>query len=123
MAQKPETLFKNRIRPLLTGLPKCYVEKIQQVAIHGTPDFLMCVNGSFVALELKRDAKAPVDALQIYNLRIIRSAGGIGLLVWPEIWLQVYGLLRSLAKGEPNAQTELRAIAESQLHCCRQKAG
>jgi hypothetical protein len=88
-----ETKFKIEIRPLIDALPKCITFKIQQVGLRGVPDFLCCLNGWFVALELKRSRRAKVQDLQLYYLTRITNAGGFGILVYPENWEQVYKFL------------------------------
>lgn len=99
MAKKPETVFKDRIRPHLEALPNSWWVKIQQVSIRGTPDFLGCINGQFVALELKKDAKAPIDKLQLYNLEKIDFAGGTAVVVFPENWDEVYEDLKKISQA------------------------
>lgn len=49
----------------------------------GIPDILACINGRFWGLELKGDGGTPT-VLQLKNLRDIRAAGGIGVVLWPE---------------------------------------
>lgn len=98
MAVKPETLFKNRIRPHLERLPNTWIAKIQQVVIRGTPDFLCCVNGLFVALELKATPKDKQDPLQLWTHQKILDARGISLVVYPGNWLEVYKFLESIAR-------------------------
>lgn len=95
-----ETAFKNRIRPVLSGLANTWAVKIQQLSISGTPDFLLCVNGRFVALELKRDAKARVTALQKHALQKIAAAGGLSLVAYPDNWSEIFGKLVALSQGE-----------------------
>lgn len=90
MAEKRETTFKKRIRPALDALPSSWWVKVQQVGVRGTPDFLGCVNGHFVALELKRSEKASADPLQVYTMHKIETAGGITYVVTPENWVSVY---------------------------------
>ena len=107
MARKPETVFRARIRPSLEELPNTVLFGIQQVAIRGTPDFLLCIGGVFVALELKRDAKANVTALQKYNIDRIKKAGGIAFVTWPENWHNVYSILKQLAEKK-HVQIEIR---------------
>lgn len=100
MAQQKETTFKKRIRPLLKALPNTWFVKTQQRSLRGTPDFLMCVAGKFVALELKRSAKEKPDPLQDHNLKLIRDAGGVGLVVFPENWNEVFDQLKIIAGGK-----------------------
>lgn len=87
--------------PHLKALPNTWVVKVQQVGIRGTPDILMCVNGMFVALELKRSMSEEPDQLQQHNLNAINKAKGIGLTLYPENWKEVYGVLQRLS-GETN---------------------
>ena len=94
--KKPETKFKERIYPLLKRLPNTWVRKIQQVAIRGIPDFLMCVNGHFVALELKVDGR--LERLQGWNIGKIMNAKGTAIVVTPTNWEEVYERLQKMAK-------------------------
>lgn len=93
MAQKPETTFKNRIRPKLKAIPNSWWEKIQQVVICGTPDMIGVINGMFVAIELKKDKKAKIDDLQIHKMNLIEKAGGKCFIAYPENWDEVYSEL------------------------------
>lgn len=99
MAKKKETLFKERIRPLLEALPNTWCEKIQQVCIRGTPDFLLCVHGQFVALELKT-LEGQAEALQEYKISKILNAGGMAVIVTPDNWPEVYDFLKRMASGK-----------------------
>ena len=51
----------------------------------GVPDVLSCVNGQFVAIELKASTGRPSE-LQLHNLRRIHNAYGFAILVYPEDW-------------------------------------
>ncbi len=90
MAEKKETTFKKRIRPSLDALPRSWWVKVQQVGIRGTPDILGCVNGHFVALELKASKTSDAEPLQAYTLRKVDEAGGVAFVVTPENWNEVY---------------------------------
>lgn len=96
MPQKPETKFRNKIRPLLESLPKSFWESIQQKTIKGSPDIVGCVNGYFIALELKSSSKAEVTPLQRHKLESIKVAGGVAVVVTPENWDVVYNGLKAL---------------------------
>jgi len=102
LAKKKETTFKDRIYPILKALPNTWVEKIQQRSIRGTPDFLMCVNGMFVGLELKKSDKEDEDLLQDHKLNLINKAGGLGLKASPENWNKILLTLTALSRGETN---------------------
>lgn len=100
MAKQKETAFKEKIKPLIEKLPNTWVVKIQQRTLRGTPDLLICVNGLFVALELKKSDKEASDFLQDHNLDLINKAGGLGIKVYPENWDKVFLSLIALSKGE-----------------------
>jgi len=94
-----ETAFKNWIRPQIKELPNVWAEKIQQVGIHGTPDFLMSVNGHFVAMEIKRSDREKTTPLQLFNLQNISRTGGVALVCYPQNWEATYAILTQLASG------------------------
>lgn len=60
---------------------------------------MLCVNGMFVALELKKDSSEKADALQGHNIQTINKSGGIALVVCPENWKKVFKTLEILAQG------------------------
>ena len=123
MAEKPETTFKRRIRPQLEALPKTWVVKVQQVATVGTPDFLLCVNGRFVALELKAHEKAKIAKIQSYVLERISHSAGIALVVFPENWQSVFGFLKGLANGEKNDLDSVPIFPGTSLLKCPRETG
>lgn len=90
MAKKPETLFVEKIKSDLDDLQKksgyVWFQKIQQVAVRGTPDLLLCINGKFFALEAKKDDLEKPDPLQNYNIEKIKAAGGKAFVVTPSTW-------------------------------------
>lgn len=93
-----EAQFRKQVDAFLRMLPNTISMSIQQVAIRGTPDKLLCCNGRFVALEIKAVDGKP-SPLQKHTLEKIRGAGGIGLLVYPEKWDVVQEMLLRLAGG------------------------
>lgn len=95
-----ETKFKNRIRPHLEAIRNCFVIKIQQVAVGGDPDFVLCIGGLYVGMELKRDLKSKPTKLQIYKLQKIEKAGGVAIVVAPETWDVAYAYLKALSEIE-----------------------
>ena len=100
MSKKPETLFRERFVSWLKQLPRTVVFSIQQISIIGTPDLIVCINGKFVALELKSSEDAQVSAVQKYNLeRIVSIGGGIALIVAPEGYEKAQVFLSALANG------------------------
>lgn len=58
-----------------------YCVKIQSASKSGVPDLLCCVNGRFIALEIKRCCGGITSPLQEYNIQLIQNAGGIAHVV------------------------------------------
>ena len=48
----------------------------------GIPDLFACVNGRFVAIEVKGD-NGNVSPLQVYTIGKIKDSGGIAMVVYP----------------------------------------
>ena len=96
MSKKEETKFKEKVQKDLNSLVKCWHEKIQQKSIRGTPDILACINGVFVAIELKVDSK--LSNLQEYKLKKIRASNGIAIEVTPENWEGHFEVLKIIAE-------------------------
>ncbi len=81
---QPETKFKIKVQTVLKKIPEVWVVKIQQLALRGIPDMLICYKGNFLAWELKVPPnKLKARSLQAHNLESIRNAGGIARVVTP----------------------------------------
>jgi len=93
---KPETNFRKRVRAALDRLPNTYVMSVQQVAIRGDADLIICIKGLFIALELKRRGGRS-SKLQDHKLAKINAAGGYAAVVSPDNWPAVYATLEGLA--------------------------
>lgn len=112
MSKKPETLLKQRVLADLRALPNTYAVKIQQVAIRGIPDILACINGLFVALELKRSDTEELALLQVHELHKIKAAGGCGYVVTPSVWPALLEDLTLAAKGDKRARKILAPVPQ-----------
>jgi hypothetical protein len=97
MSKKPETIFAEKIDKQLRKAfgKKVWVENIQQVGKIGTPDRLICLNGTFVALELKTNLgiTAPIQLLKLLE---IKKAGGEAFVVTPLTWSIVFEKLKAI---------------------------
>lgn len=82
MTAQRETLFKNRVMPLLLALPDSWWLKTQERSRRGVPDIIGCIRGNFVAIELKTDT-GRVDKLQAWELHRIAKAGGVQIVLRP----------------------------------------
>lgn len=96
MSKQDETKFKEKVLPELTAIPRTWWVKTQQVSISGTPDILGCVNGIFVALELKAKKGSP-SKLQEYNIKLINDCYGFGFVVYPQNWDGILRKIKELA--------------------------
>ena len=81
MAATPESKVKAKIKKILKDHGVYYAMPIGTgYGNSGVPDFLCCVGGKFLAIEAKA-GKGTTTALQEKNLREIREAGGIAMVV------------------------------------------
>ena len=107
MSQKPETRFRAKVQRLLDLLPNSWFESIQQRTIQGTPDILGCVNGFFVALELKATPSSAITKLQELKIRRISDASGVAYVLHPDNLDSTINLLRHLAQENYAGTTEV----------------
>jgi pantoate kinase len=81
MASTPEAKVKKQIRKILDEAGAYYAMPIGTgYGNSGVPDFLICFNGSFIAVEAKAGA-GKTTALQESHLSRIRSSGGTALVI------------------------------------------
>ena len=81
MAQTPEVAVKKQIRKILDDAGAYYAMPIGSVyGNSGVPDFLICMQGRFIAVEAKAGTNKPT-ALQEMHLDRIRAKGGIALVI------------------------------------------
>jgi outer membrane PBP1 activator LpoA protein len=97
---KAETVFRlKKVRPFLKTLKNTTFLAIQQIAISGDPDFLLCMNGLFVALELKSGDYGS-NTLQTYKGDEIQRCGGVYLVARPSNWNKIKQQLTALDSKE-----------------------
>jgi hypothetical protein len=81
MAKTPEGLVKDKITKVLKEYGVYYFMPIGGMYSKvGVPDFIGCLNGRFVGIEAKA-GKGTTTALQDRELRLIKEAGGVSLVV------------------------------------------
>ena len=100
----------------------CYYHKAMAVSIRGIPDIICCVNGRFIALELKRDEKSMATELQKYAIQKIADSRGIALIVTPKNWSEIYGQIVSIHRSE-NVFNSAQDIALRLISDANQKIG
>ena len=94
MAQ--EKAFENKVKAFLNSIGAYYIkthgDRFSKV---GTPDILACVNGYFVAVEVKAENGKPSE-LQLYHLEQIENAGGLAFLLYPKDFENFKNFLENL---------------------------
>ena len=81
MAQTPEAKVKEKIKKILKEHNVYFAMPMGTgYGNSGVPDFLCCVNGKFLAIEAKAGRGIPT-ALQEKNMRDIKAAGGVAMVV------------------------------------------
>lgn len=79
-----EKTFETKVKKFLRD-NGCYVIKNFGCSFTraGLPDLVACVNGRFVAIELKNE-NGKATPLQLLNIRDIQGAGGIAMVLRPQ---------------------------------------
>ena len=80
----PEKQFENKVKKYLKE-KGCWFVKYwggAEFTKAGVPDLLCCINGHFVALEIKSET-GKTRELQFYQLNQINQSGGIGIVLRP----------------------------------------
>ncbi len=96
---KSETKFRMKVSKFLRSLNNCVDESIQQIAIRGSFDKILCIQGWFVGAELKDETGLP-DQLQAYKASRIRTQGkGIALIWRPQNHEDIMNFLSQLDGG------------------------
>ena len=106
---KPESLFRKQVVAFLRTLPFCKILSIQQKAITGHPDIILCLDRLFVALEIKTDIGKP-SARQVLILEEIIKAKGVALIVRPSNFEVVKEILLKISKGIRYDSNELQGL-------------
>ncbi|MCR1953044.1 VRR-NUC domain-containing protein [Clostridium sp. DSM 100503] len=80
-----EKTFENEIKKFLNKLPNTWYFKVWSgpYSKSGIPDIIACINGHFVALEVKAE-NGHASELQKRNIRLINESNGIAYIVYPK---------------------------------------
>ena len=91
-----EKAFENKVKDYLKSIGAYFIkthgDRFSRV---GTPDILACVNGHFVAIEVKAENGKPSE-LQLYHLEQIQKAGGLAFLLYPKDFEQFKQKIQNL---------------------------
>jgi hypothetical protein len=94
-----EKNFENKIKDFLKE-NNCWHVKFFANAFtkSGIPDILCCVNGYFVAIEVKAENGTPSE-LQKHNIRQINECCGIGIILYPNQYSLFCRMINDLMDG------------------------
>lgn len=94
-----EKIFENHVKDYLKNFD-CWVLKTWSNGVQrqGVPDLLLCINGYFVAVELKNETGKP-SQLQVWNIEKIREAGGIAIILYPDQFEEFKKMINALNNG------------------------
>lgn len=94
-----EKIFENEIKKFLNKLPNTWYFKYWAgpYSKSGIPDIIACVNGHFVALEVKAE-NGHASELQKRNVRLIEESNGVALIVYPKDFENLKKQLIELSK-------------------------
>lgn len=100
-----EKLFENKIKNYLKEHGCWYVKYFaNRMTKSGIPDILACVNGYFLAIEVKAKNGRP-SALQIWNRNEIRKSNGIAIILYPNQWEDFKLMINDLLKYPQHINT------------------
>ena len=105
MAQEKQ--YENKIKRYLKERG-CYCVKYFgcSYSTSGTPDILSCVNGYFLAIEVKAQTGKPSE-LQLEKIKQIREAGGFAYVAYPSGWEKLKDIIDGLLIGKFNRESEV----------------
>lgn len=115
MAQTPEGRVKKMVKKALDDLGHaCYrFMPVQSGFGAKTLDYLLCINGRFVAIETKAPGKNPTP-LQSLTIHEIEAAGGIALVVSDEATLDsAMRVIKALINGSTRSTALANGSAEA----------
>lgn len=102
-----EKIFENKIKRYLKDR-NCYCVKYHgnYFSENGTPDILACVNGYFLAIEVKaQNGKA--SELQLVKVNDIRKARGFAFVAYPSGWEKLKDIIDGLLIDKFNREEDV----------------
>ena len=100
MIMAEEKNFEKKVKIFLKS-QGCWILKTWSNGIQreGIPDLLVCCNGYFLGVELKAENGKP-RPLQLFEIREIREAKGIGIVLYPEQFEDFKQLIKLLVNNK-----------------------
>lgn len=103
-----EGAFQTKVIKYLKNLPNTWYFKVWGGGFQrsGIPDIICCINGHFVALELKTET-GRASKLQEYNIRCIKEANGTAILLRPSQFEEFKEFANEVLKHETKKETSI----------------
>lgn len=93
-----EKTFENKVKKYIEDQGGWQVKFFaNRMTKNGIPDILACINGYFVAVEVKAENGKPSE-LQKYHVREINDTGGCAIILYPQDYIFFQDLVNSLKK-------------------------
>jgi Holliday junction resolvase len=100
MAATPEKKVKDKVVGILKDEEVYYFfPATHGFGRSGVPDIVCCVNGNFLAIEVKAGTNKPT-ALQVREIEAIRRCNGVAVVANDENWDMVRGLVRQMKESK-----------------------
>lgn len=91
-----EKTYENKIKKFIESVGGWWIKFHGNAFTRdGVPDLLCCVNGYFLAIEVKGDGGKP-SKLQLHEINKIDEAGGIALVSYPDDFEELKKLIGSI---------------------------
>lgn len=90
-----EKALQARILRYLSERPNTFVFKVIQANVNGIPDIIACVNGSFLAIEVKSET-GKVTPLQEHTLKLLKNVKAITFVARPSNWHELINKIGEL---------------------------
>ena len=98
----PESKVKDKIKAICKERGAYYAMPVMGgMASNGTPDFLICYKGLFIAIEAKA-GKGKATPLQLVRLKEINKAGGAAMIINEDSIASLVELLDNIDQGFTN---------------------
>jgi Holliday junction resolvase len=101
-----EKIFENKIKRYIKERGYCVKYHGNRFSTSGTPDILACINGYFIAIEVKAPEGKPSE-LQLAKIADIRKAGGFAYVVYPSGWERLKDIIDGLLIDKFNREEDI----------------
>lgn len=111
-----EKTYENKIKTYLTSKDAWFIKYWggAKYTKSGIPDILVCLNGFFLAIEVKAPNGKP-SYLQLKNIQLIRKANGVGVILYPKDYDLFQELCDCLLQGDKTGAELLQSEIDKHL--------